>query len=129
MASKTVLIVDDTKAHRALTVRAVRALPTPCAVSECATLREAREALSRGITDLAVVILDVNLPDGDGADLILEIRLNPAYATLPIIMLSTSALESDRARALNRGANGYLTKASDFQAFVAEVSKALAPLL
>ncbi|MBN9519077.1 response regulator [bacterium] len=107
--SPSVLIVDDS-----LTVR----MDLEEAFAEagfasvlCPDLAAARRALAAGPVDLAV--LDVLLPDGDGIDLLGEIRAHPATAPLPVLLLSTEADVRDRVRGLVGGADGYLGKPYD----------------
>jgi DNA-binding response OmpR family regulator len=57
-----------------------------------------------------VVLLDVQLPDGDGVDVCRRLRQAPEQAATPIIMLTAAAQEQDRARGLAAGATHYLTK-------------------
>ena len=54
-----------------------------------------------------VVVLDLGLPDGDGVDLIRDVR---TWSTVPIIVLSARADEHDKIEALDTGADDYLTK-------------------
>lgn len=54
-----------------------------------------------------LIVLDLGLPDGDGIDLIVEVR---RWSTVPIIVLSARADERDKIRALDAGADDYLTK-------------------
>ncbi|MGH2898996.1 MAG: response regulator, partial [Solirubrobacteraceae bacterium] len=87
-----ILIVDDS-----LTVRMdlVEALDTAGFRSvPAANLAEARSALA-GHT-VALAILDVLLPDGDGVAFLEELRADPRYAELPVLMLSTEAEVKDR---------------------------------
>jgi len=54
-----------------------------------------------------MVVLDLGLPDGDGLDLIRDLR---AWSDAPILVLSARGLEADKVRALDAGADDYLTK-------------------
>ena len=77
----------------------------------CSSIREARDAFAAQTIDL--VILDVLLPDGDGVELLEEIRNDPATSGLPILMLSSEADVKDRIRGLKTGANDYVGKPYD----------------
>lgn len=73
------------------------------------SLAEARAALAAGRFD--VVVLDVRLGDGDGVDLLCEIRQGEAEGThTPVMMLSSEADVSDRIRGLATGADEYVGK-------------------
>ena len=68
--------------------------------------------LQRGLTEAAtrkpdLVILDLGLPDGDGVDFIGGLR---SWSAVPVIVLSARADEAEKIRALDRGADDYLTK-------------------
>ncbi|HEY0483280.1 MAG TPA: response regulator [Kofleriaceae bacterium] len=112
-----VMIVDDSLTVRmdlvdALDGAGLRSVP-------CATLAEARDAL-RGHA-IALAILDVRLPDGDGIEFLEELRADPRHAELPVLMLSSEAEVKDRIRGLRRGANDYLGKPYDTAAMIDRV--------
>ena len=74
-------------------------------VIQASTIREAKEQLSESVCDL--MILDLNLPDGDGLDLCEWIRFTYDF---PLIMLSARDLETDEVIGLDKGADDYITK-------------------
>lgn len=80
-------------------------------VTACDTIAAAHRALRSRI--FALAILDVLLPDGDGIDLLREIRADPDLQTLPIILLSTEAQVASRVRGLKTGADEYIGKPYD----------------
>jgi CheY-like chemotaxis protein len=57
-----------------------------------------------------VVFLDVNLPDGNGFDVLATLRKDPQYVDLPVIMVTVRSEPQDIARGLALGADGYVTK-------------------
>ncbi len=71
----------------------------------CQTLAQGRAALEHGPFDL--LILDINLPDGSGLDLLREVRRTSA---VPIILLTANDLEMDIVSGLESGADDYITK-------------------
>ncbi len=81
------------------------------AVTLCATLREARRAVVRGRYSL--VVLDVLLPDGDGIELLAELKQDPAHAHLPVMLLTSEAVVRDRVRGWSVGADDYVGKPYD----------------
>ena len=116
-----VLIVDDS-----MTVR----MDLADALSEagfqsvlCATLAEARQALA--VHAPRALILDVLLPDGDGVDLLREIRGASSGPHPVVLMLSTEAEVKDRARGLTTGADEYVGKPYDTGYVVARVAELL----
>ena len=57
-----------------------------------------------------IVILDVMLPYVSGYELLAAIRKSPAWARVPVLMLTSKSREADVVRALDGGANDYITK-------------------
>ena len=74
-------------------------------VHEAATLQ--RGLIEAGTRKPDLVVLDLGLPDGDGIDLIRDVR---GWSAVPIIVLSARADETDKIAALDAGADDYLTK-------------------
>ncbi|MDE7176263.1 MAG: response regulator transcription factor [Lachnospiraceae bacterium] len=75
----------------------------------CTTLREARELLEKQQTEgqYSLVILDVNLPDGNGFDFLQEIK---SKYDICVIMLTANDMETDIVAGLELGADDYITK-------------------
>lgn len=73
--------------------------------TQCRTLEQARTALGQAAADL--ILLDVNLPDGNGMDFVREIRRS---SDVPIILLTVNNMEMDIVTGLESGANDYITK-------------------
>jgi PleD family two-component response regulator len=57
-----------------------------------------------------LILLDINLPDYNGLDLLKKLRSNKATRYIPIVMLSSSENQSDMKKAFDNGANAYLIK-------------------
>ncbi len=66
-----------------------------------------RGLIEAGTRKPNLIILDLGLPDGDGVDFILDLR---QWSMIPIIVLSARANEADKIKALDAGADDYLTK-------------------
>lgn len=116
-----VLVVDDS-----LTVRMeLRGVLHEAGflVTACETKASAQKALRSRSYQL--VILDIILPDGSGIDLLKEIRSEPEFVSLPVIMLSTEAEVRHRIRGLTSGADEYVGKPYD-SAYIAKCARALA---
>jgi PAS domain S-box-containing protein len=107
--SAAVLVVDDSLTVRMDLGEALEASGLEAVL--CATLADARTRLARD--EFALVILDVLLPDGDGLELLREIKAAPATAALPVILLSSEAEVADRIRGLRTGADEYVGKPYD----------------
>lgn len=74
-------------------------------VLECGTLAQSMAQVHEAKPQLAV--LDLGLPDGDGIGFIRELR---THSEMQVLVLSTRAAEGDKIRALDAGADDYLTK-------------------
>ncbi|MBO7639093.1 MAG: response regulator transcription factor, partial [Treponema sp.] len=72
----------------------------------CENLKEAREQIF--LTNPSLILLDINLPDGNGLDLVKEIR--DKNLSFPIILLSANDTDADVVKGLELGADDYVTK-------------------
>src|SRR5271157_676842 len=104
-----VLIVDDSLTVRMDLEEAFESIGFATNASE--TLAAARKALAE--RSFSLIILDVLLPDGDGIDLLREIKDASTTAAVPVILLSSEAEVCDRVRGLNTGADEYMGKPYD----------------
>jgi CheY-like chemotaxis protein len=73
-----------------------------------------------------LIILDLHMPGLDGFGVIKELRLDPYFATVPVVALTASAMQGDRQRALSAGFTGYITKPVSLKVLRAEVERLLA---
>ena len=72
------------------------------------------EAIERlAIEPVDLMVLDLNMPDMHGMEVIGFVRSHQAYRDIPIVVLTTKSEESSRTEALAAGANRYLTKPFD----------------
>ncbi|MDO8652151.1 MAG: response regulator [Undibacterium sp.] len=116
--SMRVLIVEDDKEIRAL-MRAslsVEGFTVQTAVS----LSEASALLKNDLPD--VMVLDLGLPDGDGVDLVREVRKRHS---LPILVVSARHQEAQKIQLLDAGADDYLTKPFSVGELLARIRVAL----
>ena len=99
---KILLIEDDIALGNGIRL----ALQNPSLqITLCYTLTEGRNVLDRECFDL--LILDINLPDGSGLDLLNEVR---KIRAVPIILLTANDMEMDIVTGLESGADDYITK-------------------
>jgi two-component system KDP operon response regulator KdpE len=89
-------------------------------VVEAGSLREAAQLLTSHNPDL--VLLDLQLPDGDGVDFTRSVR---EWSRVPVVVLSARGREEDKVRALDAGADDYLTKPFGVNELLARMRAAL----
>ena len=107
LAGRKVLVVDD-DARNIFAVSSVlerRGMK----VLSAETGREAIATIE-STPDLAIVLMDIMMPEMDGYETMQRIRGNPAMHRLPIIALTAKAMKGDRERCLEAGASEYLAK-------------------
>lgn len=73
--------------------------------------------------DPAVILLDLKMPKVDGREVLRRIRADADLKLIPVVVLTSSREEQDLFETYNLGANAYLVKPVDFEAFTAAVSK------
>jgi len=117
-AHGAVLIVEDEKEIRRFVRHALEA--EGFRVCEADTLQ--RGLIEAGTRKPDLVILDLGLPDGDGADFIREVR---AWSAMPIVVLSARVEEHDKVEALDAGADDYLSKPFGVAELLARVRASL----
>ena len=99
---KLLLLEDDTALGEGIRL-ALKSGDTE--ITLCRTLSEGRQALEQDAFDL--LILDINLPDGSGLELLREVR---RANTVPVILLTANDMETDIVNGLESGADDYITK-------------------
>jgi two-component system response regulator len=70
-----------------------------------------------------LVLLDLKMPKVDGIEVLRQIRESETLRTLPVVMLTSSAEESDIVRSYNLGANSYIVKPVDFHKLSDQISR------
>lgn len=86
-------------------------------------MAKARASISRAAPEL--VVLDRNLPDGDGLGLCRELRAEPKFASLPLLILTARKSVEERVSGLRGGADDYLAKPFNTEELVARVEALL----
>lgn len=114
-----IVIVEDDKDLCAGLCKALK--DESRSIVSCENLRGAREQIF--LTNPALILLDINLPDGNGLDLVKEIRdRNLSY---PIILLSANDTDADIVKGLELGADDYVTKPFSLSVLRARVNTQL----
>lgn len=119
-----ILVVEDSSAMRAFVRAALEEAGMVREVVEASSGFEALRILPRESLDFAIV--DINMPDVNGLELIRFMRASEAHKTTPLLVISSESSERDRERGLTLGANAYLAKPFTAEALVAAV-RALVP--
>lgn len=118
----SILVVDDHVVVRRGLRQVIAEDCDGAVVEEASTGQAALDAVRR--QDWAVVVLDINLPDKNGLEVLKDLKtLRPA---LPVLILSHYAESEYAARAFKAGAAGYLTKESASEELAAAIRKVLA---
>lgn len=122
-----VLLVEDNPADADLTREALEAsklvLNLSVAVDgeQCLNfLRRAGEFSNAPRPDL--ILLDLNLPRVSGREVLAEIKNAPGLRTIPVVVLTSSAAETDVVQSYDLGANCYITKPVDLNSFMSIVA-------
>jgi len=104
MTSKTrLLVVDDEPAILRFLKPALEA--NGYEVAAAATVEEATKRIARELPE--IVVLDLGLPDGDGKDVIRQVR---QWSDVPIVVLSAREREAEKIEALDLGADDFVNK-------------------
>ena len=103
-----ILIVDDSATIRKMVRASLQGLDTHPQFAEASSGLEAIEQLA--LAGIGLVVLDLNMPDMHGIDVLRFVRRNAHYKSLPIVVLTTRGDETSRQTAKEAGATTYLTK-------------------
>jgi two-component system, response regulator len=126
-----ILLVEDDPNDAELTLRALQARNL---ANQVFVARDGAEALAFffgdgphpwreiGITP-KVILLDLKLPKVDGLEVLRRLKADERTRALPVVVLTSSREEPDIAEAYRRGANSYIVKPVDFEAFARAVSE------
>jgi CheY-like chemotaxis protein len=125
------LLVEDNEMDIVLTLDAFQEAHLDNPIQVCRTGEDAREYLlgtgeyqDRNNHPLPeLILLDLKLPGLSGLDLLKEIKTKPGIKRIPVIILSSSSEEGDRALGYDLGANSYLVKPISFEGFLEVVGK------
>jgi two-component system NtrC family sensor kinase len=120
----SVLVVDDSLTVRMDLQEAFDS--AGFATTACEVLASARSALAK--QTFSLIVLDVMLPDGDGIELLREIKNTPSSAATPVILLSTEGEVHERVRGLKTGADDYIGKPYDAAHVVARARQLVGDL-
>ena len=112
-SSPRILVVDDHDLNLKLLQRVLEL--DGYNVTAVSTLSAAERAIARELPGL--VVLDLNLPDGDGLNLARKLKADPRTAGSAILACTAGAMSGDRERALQAGCDAYVSKPIDTREF------------
>ncbi|HNY22766.1 MAG TPA: response regulator [Treponemataceae bacterium] len=118
---KTVLVVDDSRIMRNIVKNTFTSMNIPCQFVEAGNGKEAFQQLESQQIDL--VLLDWNMPELSGLDLLKTIRSKEKYKALPVIMVTSEAARYNVIEALKNGATDYIIKPVNEKNFREKISK------
>ena len=115
------MLIDDNVADQVLAQEAFGQLCPDCTLQIFSGGRPALDWLQSAPDHPDVILLDVNMPEMNGFEVLQALKQNPRLALIPVVMLSTSAAQGDVATAYTLHASSYLVKAPGFDAFLKQV--------
>ncbi len=128
MEHQAILLIEDNPDDQALTIRALRKNNFPNPIVVVSDGIEAIEYLmgtgsyaGQPINPPGLILLDLKLPRMDGLAFLQHIRQHGPYALIPIVVLTSSNEDRDLRESYRMGANSYVRKPVDFQAFLTTV--------
>ena len=121
---KTILVVDDSPTMRRMIMAALRDVED-VSFDQASSGLEAIERLALAPADL--VVLDLNMPDVHGLEVLRFVRTHERFQALPVVVLTTRGDEESRDVALREGATRYFTKPFAPAAFAPEIRALLEP--
>ncbi|HEY2512860.1 MAG TPA: response regulator [Polyangiaceae bacterium] len=117
-----ILVVDDSKVMRDMIIACLR----PRADFEFTHASSGLEAIERlSLRPFNLVVLDLNMPDIGGLEVLEFVRGQDKLRALPIVIVTTRGDEQSRARALEAGATRFMTKPFTPEAILGEVESVL----
>jgi two-component system chemotaxis response regulator CheY len=121
-AEYSCLVVEDSPMMRQLLVFALSRVKH-LRVTEADDGVDGLRKLAAGKFD--IILTDINMPIMDGLKLVKRVRSDPTHKDTPIIVITTEGSQEDRQRAMQLGANAYITKPIQAPQVVAKVKELL----
>ena len=103
-----ILVVDDSSAIRKIIKAAADVLHMKTIEAEDGV--EALEKLAEHYNEIGLVLLDWNMPEMNGYDVLVEMKSNDLYRHIPVMMVTTEGQQTSIVAAVRAGAANYLTK-------------------
>lgn len=119
---KRILVVDDSPTMRRMIITSLRDIP-PAQYEQAGSGLEAIEKMALFRFDL--IILDLNMPDMHGMEVLQFIRRHDLYKDIPVVILTTKGDESTRISAIEAGATLFSTKPYEPKDFAGNIKNLL----
>ena len=125
MKPKRILLVDDSPRDTEMTLDALHQYHL---ANEVTALRDGAEALdymyrrgefaTRSGPDPAVILLDLKMPRVDGLEVLRQLKSDPKFKIIPVVVMTSSREDQDLVRSYELGVNAYVVKPLDFHEFI-----------
>jgi CheY-like chemotaxis protein len=128
LAAKRILLAEDDPRDVELTLQGLRAANVATDVQVLGDGEQVLDYLHRrgrfaeraeGMP--ALVLLDIKMPKVSGLDVLREIRADPATARIPVVMMTSSRLDTDLETAWREGCTAFIVKPVDFRDYIETV--------
>ncbi len=124
-----ILLVEDNPDHAELTIKALKQNNVS---NEVYVVNDGQEALDfmyhqgkyadeKDFPRPGLILLDIRLPKVDGIEVLKQLKDDPQFKSIPVIMLTTSDRDEEIAKSYAGGANSYVVKPMDFEEFMKKV--------
>jgi CheY-like chemotaxis protein len=128
-----IFLAEDNLGDVLLIEEALKRQSLACEIYHYATAEEAIDAATlcgnAGAPVPDLMLLDYNLPRGNGSDILAAAGLNPNLSAVPKVIVTSFLQAEELAQALQLGASGLITKPVDFESFMRDVGAKLAEFL
>ena len=127
--NRMIFIVDDNPSDIELTTIALEAMGREIVIRSATNGKSALAMLRNGLGVPDVMLLDMKMPGMSGIEVLREIRADYRIRELPVVVVTSSALESDKTEALAAGATDYIQKPLALAQFSRDLESILSRLL
>ncbi len=124
-----IYIVDDSPTDIELTTIALEATGREIVVRSATDGKSALAMLRNGLGVPALILLDLKMPGMSGIEVLHEIRADDRLRGLPVVVVTSSALDSDKMEAIAAGASDYIQKPLALAQFSKDLDSILRRLL
>ena len=121
------MIIDDDPDDIEFFVEAVRSIDASIECKQATNGEEGLASLRNGEVDPQYIFLDLNMPRLNGKEFLSEIKKDEKLSDIPVIMYSTSGIESDIRESLRLGARDFIVKPTRLSELTARIEEVMSP--